>query len=186
MSALNLSPTIISVDDYLAGEHTAELRYEYINGQVYAMTGASRQHGIIVSNLVAALRPLVRGRGCQLFASDMKVRLQIADQDIFYYPDLLLSCAADDREPYYCTQPCVIVEVLSPSTERLDRREKFLSYITLPSLQDYLLVSQTERAIWHHRRSCNWHVERVTEGSLTLDCLGIGLPLSLIYEELDT
>lgn len=185
MPAMNLSSTIISVDDYLVSEQTAELRHEYINGQIYAMTSASRQHGIIVSNLIAALRPLVRGRGCQLFASDMKVRLQIASQDIFYYPDLLLSCAANDREPYYCTQPCVIVEVLSPSTERLDRREKFLSYITLPSLQDYVLVSQTEHAIWHHRRSREWHVECVIDGSLTLDCLGIGLPLSLIYEELD-
>lgn len=180
----HLSPTI-SVDEYLAGEASAELRHEYINGQVYAMTGASDRHGLIVSNLVAALRPLVRGRGCQLFASDMKLRLQIAGQDIFYYPDLLLSCNPDDREPYYRTQPCIIVEVLSPSTERLDRREKFLSYITLPSLQDYLLVSQTERAIWHHRRSRDWHTERVTEDSLILDCLGLELPLSLIYEELD-
>ena len=180
----HMSPTI-SVDEYLAGEASAELRHEYINGQVYAMTGASDRHGLIVSNLVAALRPLVRGRGCQLFASDMKLRLQIAGQDIFYYPDLLLSCNPDDREPYYRTQPCIIVEVLSPSTERLDRREKFLSYITLPSLQDYLLVSQTERAIWHHRRSRDWHIERVTEDSLILDCLGLELPLSLIYEELD-
>ena len=175
----------LSVEDYLASEDGADIRHEYIDGELYAMSGASRQHVLIVGNLYAHLRPLLRGTPCQLFANDLKVRLKIAEQDIFYYPDLLLSCNPDDREPYYRTQPCIIVEVLSPSTERLDRREKFLSYITLPSLQDYLLVSQTERAIWHHRRSRDWHIERVTEDSLILDCLGLELPLSLIYEELD-
>lgn len=127
----------------------------------------------------------MRGSGCQLFSSDMKVYLRIAEQDVFYYPDLPLSCDPDDRETYYCTKPCVIVEVLSPSTERIDRREKFLSYITLPSRQDYLLVSQDGSEVWHHRRSGDWVAEMATEGHLVLDCLGIRLPLSLIYEEID-
>ncbi|MFP4061725.1 MAG: Uma2 family endonuclease [Halochromatium sp.] len=175
----------LSVEAYLAGEEGSELRHEYIDGQLYAMTGASDRHGLIVSNLVAGLRPLIRGRGCQLFANDMKVRLRIAGQDIFYYPDLLLSCAADDREAYFRTKPCVIVEVLSESTERIDRREKFLAYTTLPSLQDYLLVSQTRREVWHYRRSQDWAAEVLSDGELRLDCLGIGLPLDLIYEEIE-
>ncbi|NEX20419.1 Uma2 family endonuclease [Thiorhodococcus mannitoliphagus] len=175
----------LSVEAYLAAEEGGELRHEYIDGQIYAMTGASRQHGLIVSNLVAGLRPLIRGRGCQLFSNDMKIRLLIAGQDIFYYPDLLLSCDPDDRETYYCTQPCVIVEVLSESTERIDRREKFLAYTTLPSLQDYLLVSQTRREVWHYRRSRDWAAEVLTDGDLGLDCLAIRLPLDLIYEEIE-
>ena len=175
----------VGVDDYLASEAAGELRHEYIDGQLYAMTGASRRHGLIVSNLVAALRPLVRGRGCQLFASDMKVRLRISGQDIFYYPDLLLSCDPEDRETYYCRSPCVIVEVLSESTERIDRREKFMSYTSLPSLRDYVLVSQTRREVWHHRRSRDWVAEVLTDGSLSLDCLSLALPLASVYEEIE-
>jgi len=178
-------PSLIPVDDYLTGEADGERRHEYIGGQVYAMTGASRAHALIVSNLVASLRPLVRGLGCQLFSNDMKVRLRIADQDIFYYPDLLLSCDASDREIYYSTKPCVIVEVLSESTERVDRREKFLAYTTLPSLQDYLLTSQTRREVWHFRRSRGWAADVVAEGDLTLDCLDIALAVESIYEEVE-
>jgi Uma2 family endonuclease len=175
----------LSVEDYLAGEEAGELRHEYIDGQVYAMTGASDRHGLIVSNLVAALRPLVRGRGCQLFSNDMKIHLRIADQDIFYYPDLLLSCDADDRETYFRTKPCMIVEVLSEATERIDRREKFLVYTTLPSLQDYLLMSQTQRMVWHYRRARGWTAEVLTDGDLTLDSLDARLPLGLIFEEIE-
>ncbi len=178
-------PSLLTVEDYLSGEADGELRHEYIGGQVYAMTGASRTHALIVSNLVATLRPLVRGRGCQLFANDMKVRLRIADQDIFYYPDLLLGCDPSDRETHYATKPCVIVEVLSDATERIDRREKFLAYTTLPSLQDYLLVAQSQRAAWHYRRSGDWAAEVFAEGVLTLDCLGLELPVASIYEEIE-
>lgn len=175
----------LSVEEYLSGEEAGEMRHEYIDGQLYAMTGASRQHGLIVSNLVAGLRPVIRGLGCQLFANDMKVRLRIAEQDIFYYPDLLLSCDAADRETYFCAKPCVVIEVLSETTERIDRREKFLAYKTLPSLQDYLLVSQTQRMVWHHRRTRDWAQGVRTEGDLELDCLELRLPVGLIYEEVD-
>jgi len=179
------APRRVSVEDYLAGEEKGEVRHEYIDGQLYAMTGASDRQGLIVSNLVAALRPLLRGRGCQLFANDMKVQLQIAGQNIFYYPDLLLGCDPDDRQTYFRTKPCVLIEVLSEATERIDRREKFLAYTTLPSLQDYLLVSQTRREVWHHRRSREWAPDVVTDGELTLDCLGLALPIGLVYEEVD-
>lgn len=178
-------PTLVAVEDYLAAEADGELRHEYIGGQVYAMTGASDRHGLILSNLVATLRPLVRGRGCQLFAGDMKVRLRIAGQDIFYYPDLLLSCDPGDRETFFRTAPCLIVEVLSDSTERVDRRERFLAYTALPSLQDYLLASQKQREIWHFGRSRDWAAEMAVEGRLTLDCLGIELGVESIYEEVE-
>ena len=98
----------LSVLDYLAGEDGAEIRHEYIDGQLYAMTGASDRHGLITGNILAALRPLIRGTPCQLFANDMKVRLNISRQDIFYYPDLLLSCDPTDRETYYRSRPCLL------------------------------------------------------------------------------
>lgn len=173
----------ITVDDYLAAEDGADVRHEYIDGELYAMTGASRHHGLITLNIAAHLRPLLRGTSCQLFANDMKVRLKIADQDIFYYPDLLLSCDADDRETYYCNRPCLLVEVLSESTARLDRREKFFAYQTIPSLKEYLLIEQNARMVEVHRRAGGWAQEILTEGGVRLDCLDVELPLDVIYED---
>lgn len=173
----------ISVDDYLAAEDGAEIRHEYIDGELYAMTGASRSHGLITLNLATFLRPRLRGTACQIFTNDMKVRLKITDQDIFYYPDLVLSCDADDRATYYCMAPCLLVEVLSDSTARIDRREKFLAYQTIPSLQEYLLIEQNSRALEMHRRAQGWALERITEGSVRLGSLDIEVSLETLYED---
>ena len=173
----------VSVDDYLAKEDGADIRHEYIDGQLYAMTGASRNHGLIVGNLYALLHPLLRGTPCQLFASDMKVRLRINHQEIFYYPDLLLSCDKNDRATYYCSQHCLLVEVLSDSTARIDRREKLWAYQSIPSLQENLLVSQTVREVQIHRRKRDWAPETLTNGPLRLECLDVEVPLDVIYED---
>ena len=173
----------LSVPDYLAGEDGADIRHEYIDGQLYAMTGASDRHGLITGNILAALRPLIRGTPCQLFANDMKVRLNISRQDIFYYPDLLLSCDPTDRETYYRSRPCLLVEVLSDSTARIDSREKLFAYQTIPSLKEYLLVSQATRLVQIYRRRQDWARESCTQGSITLDCLAYDLPLEVIYED---
>ncbi|PQJ95230.1 Uma2 family endonuclease [Chromatium okenii] len=175
----------LTVDAYLTGEENCELRHEYIGGQIYAMTGASRQHGLIVTNLIAFLRPQLRSSHCQIFANDMKVRLFIGGDDIFYYPDLLLSCDPNDRERYYCTHPCLIIEVLSNSTERIDRREKLLAYQTLPSLREYLLIAQNRREVQIHRRSQQWKAEIITAGEVALNCIDCALPIEMIYEEID-
>ena len=148
------------------------------------MTGASRSHGLITLNIATFLRPLVRGTDCQLFANDMKVRLSIGGDDIFYYPDLLLSCDPTDREAYYCSCPWLIVEVLSDSTARIDRREKFMAYQTMPSLREYLLVSQGRRAVQIHRRASDWASEIIAEGAVRLDCLDCELGLDVIYEDI--
>jgi len=173
----------LSVEDYLASEDGADIRHEYIDGELYAMSGASRQHVIITLNMVAHLRPLLRGTSCQLFANDLKVRLKIAEQDIFYYPDLILACDPDDRETYYCTRPCLLVEVLSDSTARIDRREKLLAYQTLPSLMEYLLVDQHQRRVEVYRRAQGWALDVLTEGAVRLDCLDHEVPLDVIYED---
>jgi Uma2 family endonuclease len=174
---------LLSVEDYLAREDGADCRHEYIDGRLYAMTGASRAHGLIVGNIHAALHPRVRGTACQLFSNDMKVRLRIAEQEIFYYPDLLLTCDPSDRETYYCTAPCLLIEVLSDSTERIDRREKFLSYQRLSSLEAYWLVAQQERRVEIFLRTHEWRMETVTSGSISVDCLGVELSLDAIYED---
>lgn len=178
----------MSVENYLAGERDGEVRHEYIAGQVYAMTGASRRHGLIVNALAFGLTPAARERGCQLFTNDMKVYVHHAGDDAFYYPDLALTCEADDREDYYLKYPCMIVEVLSAGTERIDRREKLLAYTAgLPSLREYLLVAQDRRQVEIYRRTeTDWVHETHTEGNLRLDCLVLELPLDSIYEDVET
>jgi Uma2 family endonuclease len=176
---------LITVEEYLDGEQHSEIRHEYIDGLVYAMGGASDRHGLIVNALAYALTPTARQRQCQLFTSDMKVRLNIADKPIFYYPDLLLSCDQADREAYFRARPCLIVEVLSETTERIDRREKFLAYQTLPSLQEYLLVVQDARRVEIYRRSQDWLPEYHADGALRLDCLDTELKLDDIYADVD-
>ena len=179
--------TTISVDDYLAGELQAEQRHEYIDGQVYAMTGASDRHGLIANALAFALTPAARRKGCQLFTSDMKLRLEIGGKTCFYYPDLLLSCDPQDREPYFRRSPCLIVEVLSESTARIDRREKLLAYQTIPSLQSYLLIEQERRHVELYRRGTGWQAEHYGDSALPntlpIECLGTSLSLDDIYAD---
>ncbi len=174
---------MISVEDYLAGEQDGEIRHEYIDGVVYAMTGASRRHGQINNALAYLLTPHARKQGCQLIANDMKVRLEIHGKTLFYYPDLVLTCDPDDRDDYFITRPCLIIEILSPTTERLDRREKLLSYITLHSLQEYILVAQDEPRIEVYRRTQDWLPEEYTEGTFRLDCVQAELSVAEVYAD---
>ena len=183
MTALSATAHSISEAEYLAGEQHSELRHEYIDGQVYAMTGASDRHGLITNALAFALTPAARRKGCQLFTSNMKLRLELGGKTVFYYPDLLLSCDPQDREPYFRRAPCLVVEVLSESTARIDRREKLLSYQTLPSLQTYVLVEQAAPRVELYRRANDWQVEYVEQGDLWLDCLDMALPLADIYAD---
>ncbi|HHB12303.1 MAG TPA: Uma2 family endonuclease [Chromatiales bacterium] len=173
----------LSVAAYLEAERDGQVRHEYLDGQVYAMTGASRRHALIVNALAFALTPAARERGCALFTNDMKVRIDLRGRTFFYYPDLVLACDPEDREAYYVTRPCLVVEVLSPATERIDRREKLLTYIQLPSLQEYLLVSQDPPLVEIYRRRADWLPEEVTEGALALDCLGTELAVEAIYQD---
>jgi Uma2 family endonuclease len=185
-----MSPTpavnpFISAEEYIEGELHSEIRHEYVDGQVYAMGGASDRHGLIVNALAFALTPAARSKHCQLFTSDMKVRLNIADQSVFYYPDLLLSCDPADREPYFRSRPCLIVEVLSESTERIDRREKLLAYQILPSVQEYMLVAQHVRRVEIYRRANNWQAEYAESGEVRLECLDASVTLDAIYADLE-
>ena len=176
--------TAIGVDDYLRGELESEVRHEYVGGQVYAMVGASDRHGLLVNALAFALTPAARKARCQLFTSDMKVRLEIGKQDVFYYPDLLVSCDPNDRATYYRECPCLIVEVLSESTERLDRREKMLAYPTIASLQEYVLVAQDVRRVEVYRRTDDWAPSIHTEGPVRLACPGTEVTVEAIYADL--
>jgi Uma2 family endonuclease len=180
--------SFVSVEEYFVGEQSSEIRHEYINGTVHAMGGASASHNLISLNLAIPLRAAARSTPCQVFIADMKVFLKIGGEDIYYYPDVLVSCDPDDRHEYFRSSPCLVIEVLSPATERIDRREKFLAYTSLASLQEYILVAQDKQLITLFRRSNNWQPELFGPGNeLSLACLDVSLPAEDIYEgvELD-
>ncbi len=149
----------VSIQDYLAGEQQTEIRHEYINGTTHAIGGASAAHNLIAGNVFAVLHAAARNSPRQVFMADMKVYLKIAEEDVFYYPDLLVSCDPEDREAYFRSSPCLIVEVLSPATERIDRREKFMAYTSLPSLQEYVLIARDRQVIMVFQRKNSWKPE---------------------------
>jgi len=168
---------------YLLSENDREsgVKYEYSNGLVYAMAGASRNHNRIAGNFFLGLGGHLRGR-CQVFQSDMKVAISKGNENYFYYPDVQVSCENEDNK-YYNTSPCLIVEVLSESTARIDRNEKLAAYRLLESLQEYVLCSQDFPVIEVYRRSNDWQVERFTSGqTVTLESIAYELVLDELYD----
>lgn len=180
--------TLVTVDDYLEGEQATEVKHEYLGGQVVAMGGASDKHGLIAGALYAALLPAARRKACQLFSAEMKVRVDHDGESYFYYPDLLLSCQPDDKESaYYRRHPCLLVEVLSPSTERIDTREKLFAYRLLPSLREYLLLRQdrvqADLYQWSDEGRWQHHVLGQPDDALALRCLDAAVSLRDVYAD---
>jgi Uma2 family endonuclease len=174
----------ISVEEYLAGELKSEVRHEYIGGLVYAMAGASSEHNIICQNLLIALCAHLRGKPCRVFMESVKLRLRSADEDMFYYPDLIVTCVPHDTERYFKKFPKVLIEVLSPDTERVDRREKFSSYTQIESLEEYILVAQDQMEATVFRRTNNWRAEVAShvQNQLRIECLDFTISLSDTYD----
>lgn len=141
--------TKISVQDYLAGEEISQVKYEYVHGEVYAMAGTSDNHNRIAVNLTTLFSVHLRNSPCEPFSGDIKVRVS---PDVFYHPDVFVSCEENPENSYYRNNPVLIVEILSPSTQEIDRREKLLFYQQIPSVLEYVVVEQARRAIEIHRR----------------------------------
>lgn len=145
-----------SPDDYLAWEQEQPRRNEYIDGEVFAMSGASDAHGTVAGNFFAALHGALRGTPCKPFIADMKVHVDAANS--FFYPDIVVTCDPRDRRPeasHAKQHPTMIVEVLSPSTEAYDRGNKFAAYRQIDALQEYVLVSLEARRIEIFRRDAS-------------------------------
>jgi len=176
----------ISITDYLDGELISEIKHEYINGDVYAMAGAKRAHNLVGGNLFATLHHHLRGTPCRVFGSDMKVGIQNASDDLFYYPDLHVSCEKANNE-HFNSKPKLIIEVLSDSTERKDRAEKFYNYRKLESLQDYVLVAQDCQRVEIYSRSQAWELTLFTqeEDKFSFNSVGIDLTLAEVYQDVE-
>ena len=177
----------LTPEEYLRAEEQGEIRHEFVRGQLFDMVGGTDTHNLISLNIASGLREHLRGRPCRVFMADMKVR--VAPADVFYYPDVFVTCDSRDRESYFKECPCLIVEVLSESTEGTDRREKFLAYELLESLEEYLLVQQSRREVELSRRNSpggEW-TKSVHTGAeeVAFESLKVSLPLSQNYEGLD-
>lgn len=137
---------------YLRWEAAQSLRYQYIDGQVYAMTGGTIPHNQIAVNLIALLKPHLRGKHCKVLSSDAKVG--VTEDGPFLYPDISVTCDERDRTARdYIRYPCLIVEVLSDSTEAFDRGKKFRHYRRIETLQEYVLISQDQQSVECYRRN---------------------------------
>ena len=171
----------LPVEDYLEGECHSDVRHELVAGQVYAMVGASSNHNLIAGNIFSALHAHLRGKPCQAFMSDMKVRVA----NDFYYPDVMVSCDPADRHDYYREKPVLVIEVLSPATEGRDSLEKRIAYQSLPSLQEYVLVAQDKTELCIYRNTGNgWLREICRAGDqVTLQSVGLNMPIEAIFED---
>jgi Uma2 family endonuclease len=176
-------------EEYLALERTAEYKNEYVNGRIYAMTGASREHNLIAGNVFGELRTRLRGRACEVYMGDMRVR--VSPTGLYTYPDVVALCGEprfEDSHVDTLLNPTVIVEVLSPSTEAYDRGEKFAHYRRLETLSEYVLVAQDKMRVEHYRRDGeHWVLTEISdpEGVLSLLAVGCEIPLREIYERVE-
>ena len=168
MSAVPKIETDLSPEEYIAGELLSEVRHEYISGRMFERDWSSVNHNYIAGNLLGELGSHLRGKRCAPFMNDMKVRIREARDESYYYPDVMVNCDPAGQQTYFCDTPALIVEVLSPSTEAIDRREKLTAYRRLPSLHTYILAEQDKREVTVYRRLPEGWEKTILTGADTL------------------
>ena len=180
--------TLISPEDYLSWERAEEVKHEYRDGEIVAMTGASREHILISSSITGVLYRQLEDRPCEIYPNDMRVWLPQTKR--YVYPDLSVVCGEPQFGDDYLDNllnPTVIIEVLSPSTEGYDRGEKFHHYRTIPSLREYLLIAQDAYRIEHFVRQGEQHwLLTVADGlaaSIHLSSIDCTLRLADVYKK---
>jgi len=180
----------VTPEEYLVRERLAETKSEYYQGEVFAMAGASQEHNLIVAGVVGSLFASLRQRNCKVYPSDMRVL--VSDTGLCTYPDVIVVCGKPilaDTAGDILTNPTLIVEVLSPSTKDYDLGGKFHQYMRIPTLQEYLTVSQTEMLIHQHIRQADnsWLVRELipANGKVSIHCLDVELDFADVYSQVD-
>jgi Uma2 family endonuclease len=175
----------MSPEEYLEWEEKQHLKYEYMDGEVYAMTGGTIPHAAIALNLASILKNNLRVKGCKTLMSDAKV--QVSEKGPYHYPDVIVSCDERDKKAMKFLQyPCLIIEVLSPSTEGFDRGKKFRNYRKIETLKEYILVSAEQKLIECFRINNQgiWELYSFAENEeLRLTSVDFTCPVNLIYED---
>ena len=184
-----LKDDFISEQEYLAGERNRQKKYELINGEIYMMAGASRKHNLLSKNMLVGFDNQLKQKKspCQVFSSDMKVRIQHNDNVHFYYPDVVIACDDDnDSNDYFTEKPKLIVEVLSSSTRKMDKTMKMQDYIQIPSLEEYILIEQSICEISVLRRANNWQTSVYFLGDdITFTSIGVTVAVEDIYYQVN-
>lgn len=186
-TALHHDDYYITPEQYLATEELSDVKHEYVGGKVFAMAGASRHHNAIGVNILRELSNQLRGKKCQPYGSDMRLRIRTATASFYYYPDVTVDCSGSEENEV--EEPTVIFEVLSEATARVDNGEKLFHYRSIPLLRAYVLVDQASTAVTvYHRMGPDWGVQFLgkMEAVLELPEIECRLPLSAIYERVFT
>ena len=169
----------ISEQDYLEGELLTDIKHEYINGEVYAMAGTSKAHSYIAGNIYTAFNLCLKGKICRPLSSDVKVKVR----EDYFYPDVMVDCSDTDQEQYYTESPTIIVEVLSKSTRQKDKTFKRDLYLTLPTLQEYVLIEQDFVDVEIQRRNNGWQSEHFyLDEDVYFQSVGLTVKVSEIYD----
>jgi Uma2 family endonuclease len=184
MVGISQQPQKMTIEEYLTWEPLQELRYEYDNGEVFAMTGGTIPHNDIALNFYRTLYPHLRAMGCRVNVSDVKV--QVTPKSPYYYPDVIVSCDPQDQNARkFIQNPKIIAEVLSPSTASRDRGEKFTNYLKMPSLQEYLLIDSEKISVERYCRGEGkmWLYYPYIEGDMiTLSSIEFEMAIAQLYE----
>ena len=181
MARLETLPPRMTAAAYLTGEVNADVRHEFVDGVVYAMAGTTEAHNDIVLNLSTWLRSRLPP-GCRLFNGTVKLATKPSGEASYYYPDVFVSCGPRDPKGYVRLDASLVIEVLSPSTQRIDRGEKFQAYTSMPSVSDYMLIAQDGISVEVFRRSTAWTREAYAMGDLiAFDALSHPLAVADVY-----
>ena len=176
----------MTVEEYFRFEEGSQVRHEYVSGELYAMSGATLRHNLIVANIGARLLAAAGDGPCLVVMNDMRVQVS---HDVYYYPDVVVTCAPMAQLDMTATEPCVVVQVTSPSTARTDRGEKLTAYKQLPTLRAYLIVDHRRRRVERHSRAgpdAAWQREEIVgDGRVPVPCVDIDLTLDEIYRRVD-
>jgi len=185
MVAIPNQPRKMTIEEYLAWEPGEDMRYEYVYGEVLAITGGTPRHNAIALNFYSSLRQHLRSRNCIAFVSDVKLQLDF--QNIYYYPDIIVTCHPQDiNAAKFIQNPILITEVLSPSTAAKDRGEKFLHYLKIPTLREYILIDSDKISVERYCRGEGrmWLYYPYTEvDTITLSSIDFELPVELLYQD---
>ena len=175
----------LTYEEYLEFEETTDVRHELVDGHLYAFAGATGRHNLITVNIIVALANQARGSSCRVFGSDMKLRVSARTG---YYPDVMVACDPSDNHELYRKRPCLLVEVISPSTHLTDRREKLLAYQAIESLQGYLMVYRDQHRVESYTRNSDgiWVYEELAAGhDVWFPCVDLTVPVYALYEGVD-
>jgi Uma2 family endonuclease len=181
------SQETFTVEEYLALEESSDDRHEYVAGQIYAMSEPLQRHKLIAGNIFAPVHAHLRGKPCRPYMEKTRVNIKAQGADYFYYPDIVIACGQTlDDEEEFIDEPRLVMEIMSRSTERIDRREKAFTYRELPSIEEIVLISQKSMLANVYRRAENWAsvVLASLEEALELRSIGLTLPLRQVYEGL--